>query len=414
MPSRICCRRKENLSPDVLDPRVASFVVALRAAGYPKDSVSLKRRVSVAFLRWVENSRLSILHCDENHVIAFLGRLNIRARNRIARERGAVRLFLKHIRANAGIPEPALCQSSSPTDKLEGNYADYLRKERGLANNSLLIYTRYIHDFLTDLVARTGSVSLVGLKAQTIQSFLLERIRDRSSEWSRLLATSLRSFLRFLFIRGETHLDLSHSVPMVRKWRQASVPDYLSPFDVDRVLSAIDRSSPSGRRDYAIMLLLVQLGLRAGEVVVLELGDIQWRRGEILVGGKCRVKDQLPLLSDIGKAIALYIRKDRGSGKSRRVFLRAHAPRVGLTGPAAVGHIVRSALARAGICRTARGAAHIFRHSLATRMIRRGTSMSQISEVLRHRSQNTTAIYAKVDFEALRSVARSWPGTGGA
>jgi integrase/recombinase XerD len=200
---------------------------------------------------------------------------------------------------------------------------------------------------------------------------------------------------------------------MVRKYRQAVVPAFLSPDEVERVLMATDRSTPSGRRDHAILLLLARLGLRAGEVVSLELDDIRWRAGEIVVRGKGRMVDHLPLLSDVGEALALYLREDRGVSASRRVFLRIWAPHIGLTGPAAVGHIVRRVLAQAEVGRSGRGAAHLFRHGLATKMIRHGASMAEIAEVLRHRSQTTTAIYAQVSFEALRAVARPWPATGG-
>jgi integrase/recombinase XerD len=251
------------------------------------------------------------------------------------------------------------------------------------------------------------------LDAQTVQNFLLDRIRNRSSEYARLLAIALRSFFRFLYLREETAIDLSLSVPTVRKWRQAEITPFLSPDEVERVLSRTDRSTPRGRRDYAILLLLARLGLRAGEVVILELGDILWRTGEVVIRGKGRVQSRLPLLSDIGEALALYLSQDRRTSISRQVFLRMQAPRLGLAGPAAVGHIVRKALARAGL-RPSHGAAHLFRHSLATRMIRQGASIAQISEILRHRSQNSTAIYAKVDFESLRNVARPWPGKGGA
>ena len=207
-------------------------------------------------------------------------------------------------------------------------------------------------------------------------------------------------------------IDLSVSIPTVKKWRQAAVPALFSPEEVERVVCAPDRSTPIGCRDYAILLLLARLGLRAGEIVMLELDDVHWRTTEIIVRSKSRLTDSVPLLSDIGDAITQYLLNYRGSSDSRRVFLRIQAPRVGLTGPAAVAHIVRKALAKAEIRPTRRGAAHIFRHSLATTMIRHGASMEEIAEVLRHRSQNTTAIYAKVDFEALRSVARPWPGTG--
>lgn len=398
----------------LLDPHVGSFAEGLRVAGYPKKSLNNRRRIARAFVRWAERKKMSVVHCDESHVAAFLGRSPRGSKHRVRIERAAVRLFLRHIHAKAGVPNPPLRVDSTPADTIERRYVDYLRTERGLAENSILVYSPYIHDFLTELMAKSGSAPLGGLDALTVQDFLLDRVRNRSSEWSRLLGTALRSFLRFLYARGEMAIDLSLSVPMVRRWRLAAVPTFLSPEDVGHVLSATDRSTPRGRRDYAILLLLARLGLRAGEVVLLELGDIRWRTGEIVVRGKGRALDRLPLLPDIGKALALYLRKDRGARASRRVFLRMIAPRVGLAGPAAVGHIVRAAIARAGLRRTSRGAAHIFRHSLATRMIRHGASIAEISEVLRHRSQNTTEIYAKVDFEALRGVARSWPVMGGA
>jgi len=215
-------------------------------------------------------------------------------------------------------------------------------------------------------------------------------------------------------VQKETTIDLSLSVPTVRKWRQAEVHGFLSPDEVEHILSTTDRSTPRGRRDHAILLLLARLGLRAGEIVTLELGDILWRTGEIVIRGKGRTQDRLPLLSDIGESLALYLTQDRSSIVSRRVFLRMLAPRIGLTGPASVGHIVRAALARAGLSAPSRSAAHLFRHSLATQMIRNGASIAEISEVLRHRSQSTTQIYAKVDFETLREVARPWPQEGGA
>jgi integrase/recombinase XerD len=228
------------------------------------------------------------------------------------------------------------------------------------------------------------------------------------------LGSALRSFLRFLYARERTPTDLSFAVPTVRRWRQATVPAFLSPEQVERVLSTTDRSIPCGRRDYAILLLLARLGLRASEVVGMELEDIRWRSAEMIIRGKGGRRDCMPLLSDIGEALTSYLHKDRGHSLSRRVFLRMWAPRLGLAGPAAVGHIVRSALVRAAICRSGRGAAHLFRHSLATQMIRHGASLPEIAEVLRHRSQDSTEIYAKVAFEALRGVARRWPATGGA
>jgi site-specific recombinase XerD len=206
--------------------------------------------------------------------------------------------------------------------------------------------------------------------------------------------------------------DLSGAVPRVRRWTLAHVPEFLTSDQVEHVLAATDGTTAKGRRDLAVLVLLARLGLRAGEVVALELDDIRWRTAEIIVRGKGRTIDSLPLLADVGQALADYIQSDRGGSSLRRLFLRSIAPPDGLAGPAAVGHIVRSALQRAGI-RRKRGAAHLFRHSLATRMIRNGASLSEISEILRHRSPSSTEIYAKVSFESLRQAARPWPGTGG-
>lgn len=401
------------LPPGIADAHVASFVTQLRAAGYAERTIRKRKTVAVSFVRWAERKKLTLADLGETKTAVFLGRSRRPSKHRIPLERASLRLFLQHLRARAGIPHPPAEGSSSPAVELTRRYVSYLRSERGLAENSILVYSPFTQDFLTDRLTQLGSLSLGTLDASAVEGFLLDRIRGRSSEWSRLLATALRSFLRFLYLCGETALDLSRAVPAVRRWRLAEVPTFLSPDDVERVLLCTDRSTSRGRRDYAILLLLARLGLRAGEVCTLEMADIHWRTGEIVIRGKGRRLDRLPLLSDVGEALALYL-QDRGVSASRRVFLRTIAPRVGLAGPAAVGHVVRAVLARAGIRRSSRGAAHIFRHTLATRMIRQGASIAEISQVLRHRCQTTTEGYARVDFESLRGVARPWPGTGGA
>ncbi|MGD1082076.1 MAG: tyrosine-type recombinase/integrase [Candidatus Sulfotelmatobacter sp.] len=302
---------------------------------------------------------------------------------------------------------------SEEVEPIVNRYVNYLRNDRGLTKNSVLVYEPFIRGLLVDQVAKTGSVSVDAFDATLIRGFLLEHIHGRSGEYARLLATALRSFFRFLFLSGDLPTDLSASVPTVCKTRRTTVPAFLSPEEIDRVIAATDRSTLTGRRDHAVLLLLARLGLRAGEIVILELDDIHWRTGEIVIRGKGSMVDRLPLLADIGEALALHIRQDRSVSESRRVFQRVYPPHVGLTGPAAIGHIVRQALARAGVRRSGRGAAHLFRHGLATQMIRRGASLTEISEVLRHRSLNTTAVYTQVSFEALRTVARSWPVVGG-
>ena len=181
-----------------------------------------------------------------------------------------------------------------------------------------------------------------------------------------------------------------------------------------RVLAAPDRATATGRRDYAILLLLAGLGLRSGEVLSLELGDIRWRTGEVLIRGKGSRRDLMPLPRDVGAATARYLRLDRAVWPTQRVFLRTYAPRVPLTGPASIGHIVRRALARADIERPAHIAAHLFRHTLASRMLQQGADLRHISEALRHRAISTTEIYAKIDMRSLNEVVRPWPTQGGA
>ena len=396
-----------------LNSHVESFLTHFRAAGYAGHTVQLKRSIAASFARWTTREQLAVGDLNESHIVAFAGRSPRRGKGQVRFELATLRSFLQHLRAEAGVPIPPPQMESSPAEELRCRYVDYLRSERGLAENSIRVYSPYIRNFLSKLASGSGSLSPTALEALTVQDYLLNSIRGRSSEYSRLLVTALRSFLRFLFLRGETAIDLSLSVPMVRRWRQASIPAFASAEEVERVLSVTDRSTPGGLRDHAILLLLARLGLRAGEVVALQLTDIRWRTGEIIVRGKGRVIDRLPLLPDVGEALAVYLRSARGKSESRRVFLRTWAPRIGLAGHAAVTHIVRKALAKAEV-RPPKGiAAHLFRHSLATRMIRNGASIAEISEVLRHRSQNSTAIYAKVAFESLRGVAGVWPATGG-
>ena len=397
---------------DPLDFHVESFLKQLRASGYASRTLRRKRWIATIFVRWTRRKQLAIRDLNEANIAAFLKRSPRRRKARAAFELSVLRPFLAHLRMEGCVRSSTACMQPSAVEDVLLRYLEYLRNERGLAQNSLNVYSAFVHDFLRAQTA-LESAGFARLDARVIQDFLLDRTRDRSSEYCRLLAISLRSFLRFLFLHGETAIDLSLCVPSVRKWRQAAVPPFLSAEEVERLLSATDRTTPGGRRDYAILLLLARLGLRAGEVVRLNLEDIRWRTAEIIVPGKGPVSDRLPLLSDIGEALTVYLRKDRGQSPSRRVFLRMIAPRVGLTGPAAIGGVVRQAFARAGINRTGRGAAHLFRHSLATRMIRQGASIGEIAEILRHRSQSTTQIYAKVDFETLREVARPWPGTGG-
>lgn len=389
-----------------------SFVAGLRVAGYSESSIDKRKWPARAFIRWMELNGSPLVEATEKQVAAFLERSGARTEDRRSLERTATRLFLGHLREKLGVVPDRPVQAPTVSQAMEQSYAVYLRSERGLTERSVQIYLPYVRNFIGAHEVAPGCFSPPE-STQRVQDYLLERTRGRRTEYCHLVCTVLRSFLRFLFWRGVVPTDLSGAVPAVRRWSLSHVPQFLTPEQIEHILAMTDRTTTKGQRDYAILMLLARLGLRAGEVVALELDDIRWRTGELVVHGKGRQVDSLPLPEDVGEALARYLQNDRGKSDSLRVFLRTIAPPGELGGPAAVGHVVRCAFARAGIPRTGRGAAHLFRHSLATRMIRNGASLAEISEILRHRSLSTSEIYTKVSFESLSHVARPWPNTGG-
>lgn len=404
----LCCTADP--PPGLSNTHVESFIASLRASGYAECKLRDKCLIALHFVEWTQALQIPTTEVNESCVTKYLDLGGSLSKERLAFKRALLRGFLRYLRNEAVVPRPHELHEDTPAKRLEQDYAEYLLDERGLSFRSLLVYVPLVRAFIKDHVAQSGEISSSDLNAAVVRTFLLEWSQDRSSESARLLAVALRSFLRFLFFRGRTEIDLSLAITTVGKQRGTAVHAFLSQTEVERVLSTPDLATATGRRDHAILLLLARLGLRAGEVVTLELDDICWRTGEFVVHGKGRVHDQLPLLKDIGEALAVYIESGRGQSESRRVFLRCIAPHVGLSGPAAIGHVVRRAFACAGLQRPSHVAAHLFRHSLATQMLQHGASLPDISEVLRHRSIATTEIYAKVAFESLREVARAWPG----
>jgi len=391
---------------DAVDP----FLEHLATTGYAARTLQNKRTIVRAFARWVQRRHGALTEVTDGQLAAFVRRAPRTWPGRPAFELATLRPFLAYVREVAGAP-PLPPPDAASARSLEQRYLDYLRADRGLAENSLRLYRPFVRAFLAVQDAGPQGGVPRAWTAERVQDFLVAS-RQRSSETIRLRGAALRSFLRFCYLRGETAIDLSPAVPPVRRWTPATVPAYLAPPEVERVLATPDRATEDGRRDYAILLLLARLGLRAGEIVTLELDDLQWRSGELRVRGKGRVHTRLPLLADVGEALAAYLRQDRGPSLSRRVFLRLVAPRVSLAGPGAVTHLVRRALARAGIQLGRRGAAHLFRHSLATQLLQHGASLAAIGEVLRHHAPRSTARYAHVAVEPLRGVARPWPAGG--
>lgn len=391
---------KESKVSEYIEP----FGARLRALGYTPFTHRAKVRFVSQFARWADARQLTAETVDE----ASLEKAIKHRPTCVAERRSTLHQFLEHLRETGIAAPPAASGNSSPAAVLEQRYAAYLRNERGLVAVTLVNYLGFIHRFLAERFKR-GEAKPIDLTLRDVADFMLRHVQAMSPRRAQLMGTALRSFLRFLFLTSDTAVDLSLAVPSVRQFRKAAVPKYLVAEEVEQVVSACDRTTPVGRRDRAILLLLARLGLRAGEVVKLDLDDIRWREGELLVRGKGGIHDRLPLPKDVGEALAVYLRRDRPACSSRSVFLRVRAPRRGFESAAAVTTIVERAVDRSGLSPSLRGA-HLLRHSLATGMIRRGATMAEIGQLLRHRSPETTELYAKVDFEGLRGVSLPWPG----
>lgn len=392
-----------------LGPWLDSFVGRLANLGYTLWSLRSNVVLAADLGRWMADHDLPVGGLDEAAIDAYLEHRGTQRERR----RAAAILVLTHLRAEGVTPMSPKLPDVSAAAAHAQRYVTYLRTERGAAEGTIEGYVAVVREFL-DRRFGSGNVDLASVKASDVTAYIGERAPGLSPKRVAYLATALRSFFRFLFVQGDTATDLSMAPLTAQMRHQAAVPRYLSPGEVERLLDACDQRTPAGRRNRAILLLLARLGLRAGEVARLELDDIRWRSGEIVVRGKGNVVDRLPLLADVGEALSSYLARDRSARTpTRRIFLRLCAPVREVAGREAVSCVVHAALEKAGLHPHVRGA-HLLRHSLATRMIRAGASMTEIAEVLRHHSPGSSAIYAKVDFESLRALAQPWPGAGGA
>ena len=287
-------------------------------------------------------------------------------------------------------------------------YGTWLDRQRGLAPITVDNYCWNVEQFLTALPG-PAQVAVGLVDAGRVTAFMVEYCRDRNTNSAKTMARSLRSFLRFAHATGRTSAELWGAVPASSAWHLASLPKAVPAADVEQLLrvAAYSRFAATGRRDYAILLLLARLGLRRGEVAALRLDDIDWRAGELTVSGKGNRIERLPLPVQPGEAIAEWLSDGRPLCQTRSLFTTLRPPGLPLSS-GAIGHVVRSACRTAGIDQIG---AHRLRHTLATAMLRAGASLPEVGQVLRHRSLASTAIYAKVDEVALRPLARPWAGT---
>jgi len=355
-------------------------------------------------LSWIANSRFDLADLDERMVDRYLrhrgGKQSIQPGDRAALKR-----WLSVLR-ETGTITPAARQPITPQFQ---EFSDYLRRERGLAPRSIVSHLPAIRRFLHE-VCPAGAGDLGRISQDDVTRYVERHARDGSPESGKAMCWSLRAFLRYLHHSGLNPLALAGCVPSIKQWKLASLPTYLSTAQVQNVLDGCGRTTVMGRRDYAILMMLAKLGLRADEVATLTLDDVDWRSGEMLVRAKGRQRARMPIPPDVGAAVVAYLRDGRPKSSCRRLFLRSFAPHVGFASGCAITMIAKTALERAGIRGYAHQGAHIFRHSLATELLRSGATLSEIGQLLRHESHDTTRIYAKVDIDALRTLSLPWPG----
>ncbi len=296
--------------------------------------------------------------------------------------------------------------ATAPFELLLADYRAWMVIERGLAAPTVLRYEKLARRFLGARADATDVLVAAELTAGDVTGFLLKEAARLSVGSAKGRVAELRSLLRFLYLKGWTPCALAATVPPVAGWHDTSLPAGIARADVERVLASCDRDSATGARDAAILMLVARLGLRSAEVARLEFEDIDWRAGEIVVRGKARRRDRLPLPSDVGAALSAYLALPRRPTSIRRVFLAMKAPTRAIP-PSLVSDVCHRACRRAGVEPVG---AHRLRHSLASELLRQGATLVEVSQLLRHRDLATTAVYAKVDLSSLRAVAQSWPG----
>jgi integrase/recombinase XerD len=383
------------------------FAGELAGQGYAPSSVVFHVRLLAHVSRWLEARDLDVAALDLARGEAFLAERQASGRSAALRI-GSLEPLLGYLRGAGAVAVPRPIPPATPADVVLARYAGYLAAERGLAERTITRNVELVRPFLAALTS-AGQLGLGRLTAGEVTAFVVSQSRQRPSAVPRMV-TALRSLLRFLHVDGVIGGGLADAVPAVAGRKLAGLPKALAADQVAAMLAACDQGTVVGRRDLAVLTVLSRLGLRAGEAAALRLDDIDWRQGEVTVTGKGSRQERLPLPADVGSVVVAYLRDGRPRAGHREVFLCVRAPHRGMS-RGAVTNVAARAARKAGLGTVH---AHRLRHSAATAMLDAGGSLSEIGQVLRHRHVLTTAIYAKVNIAALRTVARPWPGPGAA
>jgi len=383
------------------------FLHSLLKLGYTPDSAANQIQLMAHLSRWLAGEGLDVRALRQNDLERFFQSRRHAGYTHCVSLRAMLPL-LSYLRAEGIALSASAVVSRGPIDLAIDQYRDYLVHERGVAQLTVHNYINAVRLFLVSELSRDeDKINWESLNAARVTAFVVARTPSQSRSLASTTVTALRSFLGYLYTEGLIKQQLTAAVPVVAGWRLAALPKTLQPREVQALLEACDRRTRMGRRDFAVLTILVRLGLRASEVAGLRLDDIDWSAGSILIRGKGNQIEPLPLPQDVGGAVVAYLRQGRPiTAADRSVFVRIRAPHHALSGCAVSGIVVAAARrAGLGVIR-----AHLLRHTVASQLLRAGSSLPEIGQLLRHRHISTTAVYAKVDRDALRSIARPWLG----
>jgi integrase/recombinase XerD len=403
-------RRLEQMRSSCAGPYLDSFASALADAGYSPHTIRAYIRAAVHLGGWADRRGIELASWNDDILARF--RRHLSHCTCTKQSKGVFRPaltgaehFLAHLRAHEAIDAAKSALSKARFAAISERFTAWMLQHRGVAPSTMNRYQRVLRPFLATLGEDPAMYNVA-----SIRSFVIDQLGSIGRSETRAAITGIRAFLRFLVAEGQVRAGLEHCVPTVPQWRLSSLPRYLDPPDIERVVDSCDLATGHGLRDHAILLLLARLGLRASDVIRMALHDIDWRRGTLRVCGKGRREVLLPLPQDIGDAVLAYFKRGRPRSTCDRMFLTVYAPIRPIASAATISHVVRSALERAGIHTPPTRGAHLLRHSAATAMLRAGSSLDTIATVLRHQSPDTTAHYAKVDVAMLQQVTQPWPG----
>ena len=395
---------------------VDDFVDVLAGREYATSTIRQHVRAAAIFSTWLDQQGVAATDIDETLVSRFVRGLprkpsSTRPSGRLSEVASGVRLLAVHLwtrevaqrRWPVAAPVAARCE----TDQWLQRFDDHLVQVHGLVVGTRQMYRRYAAALLAEC-AGTPTPDWSQLTVPAIAAFVQTQANRLGPSTRRSPVTATRAFLRFLATRGVIPAGIDGAVPTIRQWTHAALPRAVAAEDVERVLAAVDVTRPSGLRDRAILLLLIRLGLRAGEVAALAVNDVDWHNGTVRVAGKGGRERRLPLPADVGEALVAALRSRPRTSAPDMIFATARPPYRHLSGRYVTG-VAKRALRRAGVT-VPRPGAHVFRHTVASQMVRRDVPMKTVADLLGHARLHTTTIYAKLDREALAAIALPWPG----